>query len=364
MVSCFQDPSQISLSNATLLALLAKVESPVNMAQFRPIGLCNVSYKVIAKCLANRLQKLMPDLVDETQTRFVPKRHITYNIIILQEVIHTMSLKRGKKGLMVLKVDLAKAYNRINWSFLRSTLEAARLSNDFIELVMACITTIIIQVLWHESCSEDFKPTRGLRQGCPLSPYIFTLCMERLSHCIKELVASGSWNPIYLTNNGTPLTHLFFADDLVLFGEASVSQSSLILDCLERFCWASGEQISKDKSCIFFSKNTTTQTKNRISRQMGISHTNNMGKYLGVPVIHGRFTQGTYKYILEKLDKRLIKLGWTFLNHEDQLWIKILHEKYVKQNNNGCSVRFWQDPWLADGIILQDHITRASQLPN
>ncbi|CAL1381633.1 unnamed protein product [Linum trigynum] len=308
LIACFRNPDRIRLCNDTLLVLLPKVDLPKQIAQFRPIGLCNVSYKALAKCLANRLKEFMPQLVDQNQSSFVPKRHITDNIIILQEVVHSLSLKTGAKGSMILKIDLAKAYDRINWKFLESTLMAAGIPDDFVKLVMACVTTARFQVLWNGGCTESFQPTRGLRQGCPLSPYLFTLCIERLNHCIKESIDRKAWKSITLSKDGPPLTHLFFADDLVLFAEADQKQGEEILACLDRFCGASGERVNKDKSCVFFSKNTKDQVKTRISDTLGIQQTNNLGRYLGVPVIHGRVTKDTYKYILEKIDKRLS--GW------------------------------------------------------
>ncbi|CAL1375573.1 unnamed protein product [Linum trigynum] len=219
-----------------------------------------------------------------------------------------MSLTKGVKGQMILKIDLAKAYDRINWKFLESTLQAAGLPDDFVKLVMACVTTVRFQVLWNGGCTEPFQPTRGLRQGCPLSPYLFTLCIERLNHCIKDSVDRKAWRPITLSKDGPALTHLFFADDLVLFAEADLKQGEEVLTCLNRFCEASGEQVSKDKSCVFFSKNTMESVKKRISDMLGIKQTNNLGRYLGVPVIHGRVSKDTYKFILEKIDQRLS--GW------------------------------------------------------
>ncbi|CAL1381561.1 unnamed protein product [Linum trigynum] len=101
----------------TIVVLIPKVARPASIDQFRPISLCNVTYKMITKCLAERIKPLMPRLVHETQTSFVPGKHITNNICILQEVVHSMRAKKGRSGWMVLKIDLAKAYDRIKWSF-------------------------------------------------------------------------------------------------------------------------------------------------------------------------------------------------------------------------------------------------------
>ncbi|CAL1402684.1 unnamed protein product [Linum trigynum] len=207
VLKCFAIPSTIQSINETLLALIPKVDSPSSMNHFRPISLCNVGYKVIAKCIANNLKHLMPHLVHPNQSSFVPKHHITDNIIILQETVHSMSRKTGKKGTMLLKIDLAKAYDRIDWKFLEETLMAARFPSSCIRLIMACVTTTSFQVLWSGGQTDSFTPTRGLRQGCPLSPCLFTLCIERLSHCILQEVNDGNWKPVCLSP-GVLLFHI------------------------------------------------------------------------------------------------------------------------------------------------------------
>ncbi|CAL1372010.1 unnamed protein product [Linum trigynum] len=107
-------PNGIISLNQTIIALIPKVDAPASVIQFRPIALCNVGYKVIAKTTDNKIKSLMPHLVHKNQTSFTPNRHITNNILILQESVHSMSKKGGKKGTMLLKMDLAKAYDRID----------------------------------------------------------------------------------------------------------------------------------------------------------------------------------------------------------------------------------------------------------
>ncbi|CAL1367787.1 unnamed protein product [Linum trigynum] len=303
--SCFSNPSKIRSLNQTLLALIPKVDAPASMSQFRPISLCNVGYKVVAKTIANRLKSLMPHLVHPNQSSFVPNRHITDNILILQETVHSMARKGGKKGTMLLKVDLAKAYDRIDWTFLEETLMLAGIPTQCVNIIMQCVTSVEMQVLWNGGETDPFSPTRGIRQGCPLTPYLFTLCIERLSHIIDRKVRDKKWKPVLLSVGGPPLSHLFFADDLVLFAEASVEQADCILSCLNAFCVASGELVSKDKSRVFFSKNTKMHARTNICSRLGIQPTNDLGKYLGVPVIHGRLTKLTYRYILDKIDSKL-----------------------------------------------------------
>lgn len=99
--------------NDTFLVLIPKIDTPELASQFRPIGLCNVIYKIITKCIVNRIKPMMPHLISCTQTSFVPGRQITDNIVIVQEVIHTMRSKQGKTRYMAIKIDFEKAYDRL-----------------------------------------------------------------------------------------------------------------------------------------------------------------------------------------------------------------------------------------------------------
>ena len=118
---------------------------------------------------------------------------------------------------MAIKVDLEKTYDRTDWNFIRDTLEELGFKEYFINLIMNCVSTGEMRLIWNGSLTEKFTPSRGIRQGDPLSTYLFVLCIERLAHCIEKAVEVKAWNPIKLEKNGTPISHLFFADELVLF---------------------------------------------------------------------------------------------------------------------------------------------------
>ncbi|CAL1380692.1 unnamed protein product [Linum trigynum] len=129
---------------------------------------------------------------------------------------------------MILKIDLEKAYDMLRWDFLRDTLKEVGLPSSWISCIMYCVEQNNMRVLWNGKLSQSITPTRGVRQGDPLSPYLFVLCMEHLSHRIDAVLYSGQWKHIRLTKNGPPLTHLFFADDLLLFAEAETRQIRII----------------------------------------------------------------------------------------------------------------------------------------
>ncbi|KAG7534372.1 Endonuclease/exonuclease/phosphatase superfamily [Arabidopsis thaliana x Arabidopsis arenosa] len=294
--------------NDALVVLIAKVEKPEKITQFRPISLCNVLFKTITKTMVLRLKRVMPLLIGPAQSSFIPGRLSTDNIVIVQEAVHSMRRKQGRKGWMLLKLDLEKAYDRIRWDFLEDTLKAARLPEKWVGWIMKCVTGPSMQVLWNGEKTEAFQPMRGLRQGDPLSPYLFVLCLERLCHQIEKAVGLKEWKPISLSRGGPKLSHICFADDLILFAEASVSQIRVIRRVLERFCVASGQKVSLEKSKIFFSGNVNRDLSKRISEESGIKATCDLGKYLGMPVLHKRINKDTFGEVVERVSSRLA--GW------------------------------------------------------
>jgi hypothetical protein len=219
---------------------------------------------------------------------------------------------RGKKGVMVIKVDLEKAYDRLSWSFIRETLIDVGLPNEMIGIIMKCIESASLSVMCNGSATQKFFPSRGIRQGDPSLPYIFVLCLEKLSQFISREVEDGLWKPSTVSRNRLGISHLCFVDDMMLFAEVNTKQMDIILKCLNVFCEVSGQRINVAKTKILFSKNVSTSLANSISRNNGFKVSKDLGKYLGVPLLHQRVTKQTYSYLLESLQKKLA--GWKFNN--------------------------------------------------
>ncbi|XP_075508178.1 uncharacterized protein LOC142545090 [Primulina tabacum] len=295
-------------TNDTLISLIPKVPNPEFITQFRPISVCNVRYKILTKTMTNRLKLVMADLVGPFQSSFVPGRQITDNIMVYQEALHTMRKKTGGKGYMAIKIDLEKAYDRLSWDFIRETLTEVGLNRVWVRNIMNCIESPRLSILWNGDQMEWINPSRGIRQGDSISPYIFVLCIERLSHIICQAVSNGSWKPIRLSRNGPPISHLLFADDMVLYAEASIELLNIILECLNSFCSCSGQKVNFHKSQIFVSKNVDDMVANSLSTASGIPLTDDLGKYLGVSSIHGRANNNLYKQVLDRIKSRLE--GW------------------------------------------------------
>lgn len=126
------------------------------------------------KVIANRFRTIFPKIIGQEQVRFIAGKSIVDNVIIAQEVLHSMISKKNLHW-MAVKIDLEKAYDRVKWDFVKASLKAAGIPSNLIKIIMNAISTSTIQVLQNESPTQKFKPVREIRQGCPLSPYLFVL---------------------------------------------------------------------------------------------------------------------------------------------------------------------------------------------
>ena len=158
----------------------------------------------------------------------------------------------------------------------------------WIKNIMHYVETVRMSVVWNNKPLKWFKLSRGIRQGDPISPYLFVLYMERLGHIISQAVEKGKWKPITLSRHVPPISHLFFADDLLLFAEASESQMETIMGYLNIFYESSRQNINPLKSDVAFSAGVDDEVVLRILALSGMPITTKLEKYLGIPSIMGR----------------------------------------------------------------------------
>ena len=152
----------------------------------------------MTKTLTNRLKEAMDNIIASNQSSFVPGRNISDKILIYQEVLHSMRTKSTGRGFMTIKIDLEKASDRLSWQFLRETLNLLHVPSSWVQNIMQCVETTRIAIIWNGKQLHWFKPTRGIRQGDPISPYLFVLCMERIGHIIHSEVNIINWKPIQI----------------------------------------------------------------------------------------------------------------------------------------------------------------------
>lgn len=188
---------------------IPKVKNPQKITDFRLISLCNVIYKIISKVLANRLKKFVAVVIDEAQSAFVPRRLITDNVLVAFETMHSIDQrKKGKEALMAIKLDISQAYSRVEWVYLKAMMKKMGFHDNWISLMMMCVTIVLYSVLINEEHKGRITPSRGLRQGDPISPYLFLLCVKGLTAMLKKEEAAGHIKGIAVCRGAPRISHL------------------------------------------------------------------------------------------------------------------------------------------------------------
>lgn len=206
----FQSGCMPRTINEIHIRLIPKITSPKRVSDYRPIALCNVSYKIISKLLARRLQPLLGALITETQFAFVPKRTISDNVLITHELLHYLKTSKAKKHFyMVVKTDMSKVYDRMEWDITKAAILRFGFHPTWTEWIMQCISTVNYSFIINDATRGNVKPGRGIRQGDPLSPYIFILCSELLSSFFKMGQRNGSLKGIRITSGRHALINCY-----------------------------------------------------------------------------------------------------------------------------------------------------------
>lgn len=250
--------------NHTFIALVPKRLGPHSDNHFRPISLCNIIYKIISKILANRFKALLHKFIFHLQSAFVPSQNILDNSILAHELFHTLKSKKGRGGLMAIKIDMEKAFDHMEWSFLLAIMGKLGFHPKWINWIRICITFASFSILINGSPFGMFIPDRGLRQGDPLSPFLFILGTKVLSRLLHREEPLGLLTGIKIARNCISISHLLFVDDVIIFAKSTTREASFIKSCLNTYCKWSGQAINTSKSSILFSKNTPQPSINSI----------------------------------------------------------------------------------------------------
>jgi hypothetical protein len=294
--------------NHTTIVLIPKVESPESITQFRPISLCNVVYKVIAKLLANRLKHILTYIITPNQSAFVPGRLITDNILVAYESYHTIkSKKTGKYGICAVKLDMHKAYDKVEWTFLQKILVRLGFDHSWVDLIMACVSSVRYQVRLNNELSDYIYPTRGLRQGDPLSPYLFLLCAG-LSSLLKHEERNGNLIGVKVCRSAPAVSHLLFADDSLILMRADANNALTLRNVLNEYCAASGQLVSDAKSTIYFSPCSGVEIREEVCTILNIMTEAITDKYLGLPPLVGVDRSDCFQHLIDRICK--ILSGW------------------------------------------------------
>ncbi|CAL1412670.1 unnamed protein product [Linum trigynum] len=295
--------------NHTLIALIPKTKKPVSPKEFRPISLCNVLYKIISKVLANRLKTVLDRIISSEQSAFVPGRFITDNVMAAFECFHTMKKsKKRKHGFFAAKIDMAKTYDRVECKFLEGVMQRMGFVEGWIKLIMMGVTAVSYSVLVNGYASQIFVPSRGIWQGDPLSPYLFLLCAEGLSAYVTKAMTEGRLHGLQVTRGAPVITHLFFADDSILFARATQQESLELKRILQAYERESGQQVNYQKSEVSFATNVNPHNKLIVGGTLGMPIVEKQDKYLGLATEVGRSKKELFAGLKERVRKKL--KGW------------------------------------------------------
>ncbi|KAJ9708014.1 hypothetical protein PVL29_000195 [Vitis rotundifolia] len=211
--------------NSTFLLLIPKKEGAEDLKDFRPISLVGSAYKLLAKVLSNRLKSVMGEVISDSQHAFVQGRQILDAVLIANEALDSR-LKVNKPGLL-LKMDIEKAFDHVNWDFLMEVMSKMGFGPRWISWMKWCCSTASFSILINGSPSGFFHSSRGLRQGDPLSPYLFLFAMEALSQLLSSARNGGFISGFKVGGRGREgltVSHLLFADDTLIFCDANADQ--------------------------------------------------------------------------------------------------------------------------------------------
>ncbi|CAN1304339.1 Transposon TX1 uncharacterized 149 kDa protein [Linum perenne] len=252
--------------NATSLTLIPKVKSPSQVREFRPISCCSLFYKCVAKILAARMQLVLPDIISESQSGFVKNRKIVDNILLAQELVRMYNHSNASPRCTI-KVDLIKAFDSVSWDYLLNMLIAMRFPLRFIGWLKSCIYTASYSISLNGGLHGFFPAKKGVRQGDPLSPYLFVIAIEGLSRLL-DIAGLNRTLPFHPQCLKIKLTHLAFADDMMIFSNGSYHGLEVIVEILQKFATWSGLRVNPEK-CEFFSAGIPSHTLVHMQRLSG-----------------------------------------------------------------------------------------------
>ena len=306
VVSFFNSGSLLREINCTIIALVPKVPNPESMHDYRPISCCNTIYKCISKIITAWIKKCIPEIISPSQSAFVQGRSIADNVLITQDLMINYHRDNGPPR-CALKVDLKKAYDTISWSCILDILASMGTPVYLMRCIKACITTPSFSISVNGELAGFFASKRGLRQGDPLSPFLFIIAMEAFSRSLS-VAAHRQEFQFHPKCKEINLTHLCFADDIFLFAGGTKSSVQVIMDELNRFENFSGLQVNKQKSAIFMA-GVNDEVKNDLLNTTGFNLGSFPMKYLGVPLISTRLSHCDCQPLLEKIMARI--QSWT-----------------------------------------------------
>ena len=282
MVKHFEIEGEIPRGcNSSFITLISKIKDPLHIKDYRPISLIGCQYKVIAKVLANRLFKVVNSVVSEVQTAYIKGRQIIDGPLMVNEII-SWATKRQQK-LFILKVDFEKAFDSLDWKFLDHVMEQMGFSDKWRKWISGCLDSGFSSVLVNGSPTKEFKIQKGLRQGDPLSPFLFIIAAEALHISLQVAKERNIFEGVEVGHNKIDISHLQFVDDALIMGKWSLENVKNLCRILRCFQMASGLKVNFIKSKFFGIGVNNLEVQNFVST-LKLQSSTLPCTYLGLPI--------------------------------------------------------------------------------
>lgn len=257
--------------------------------------------------LANQLKEMIDHLISENQSAFIPGRLISDNIMISYEIMHYMKRKtKGKKGWMTLKLDMSKDYDRVEWNYIKAILHKLGFDEVIVNLFMEYVMTATYRI--SHACREfsNIMPERGLRQGDPLSSYLFLICIEGFLALIKNYENWGLIQGIKVARGAPAVTHMFFADDSYICCHANKEETIHVMKPLATFEKEISQKVNVAKLSVFFSRSMEAKIRSKILSIVGFQEADANTQYLGLPKSMGPNKSVILGYLKERVQNRIL----------------------------------------------------------
>ncbi|KAL2253075.1 UNVERIFIED_CONTAM: hypothetical protein Sindi_0102200 [Sesamum indicum] len=279
---------------ATTISLIPKTASLVSWSEYRPISLCNVSNKICTKLMSIRLGHVLPKVLSPSQSGFVPGRLLSDNVLLAQELVYSLESRRSEAN-VIFKLDMAKAYDRVNWEFLFQ-----------------------FSVLVNGEHAGFFHSTRGLRQGDPLSQALFVLAADYLSQGLNRLFVAHP-TMYYQSPGRVRVSHQAYADDMMIFANICRQHMQLLRDFLHAYERVPGQQINNAKSSFILSRQVPSSQLQEVQYVMGYQLKYLPVTYLGVPLYKGNRKACLFHSLISRIRDMLQGWAMTNLSHGGRL---------------------------------------------
>lgn len=303
---------------STLIVLLPKVSSPQDFSQFRPISLCNFVNEVISKILVAQLAKVLLSIIFPQQSGFVKGRQIFDNFLLAQELVSDIH-RNNRGGNVVLKLDMAKTYDRVSWPFLLQVLRRFGFGEVWIDMIWRLILNVWFSVIVNGASQGFFKSSCGLRQRDPISLVLFVISAEVLSRLLNTLSSYRGLTPFRVPLGCLPVTHLAYADDIIIFSSGLPRSVRLAMKALDAYVSVLGQKVNQQKSCVLAHVNFPRIRKRSIAEMTRFQSKKFPVKYMDCLLYAGQRKRCYFAGVCDLVMSKVLSWKGRLLSHGGKL---------------------------------------------